>query len=120
MNAIMIKTSSEFPYVIVGTSYLHPISDIYEFVSELSNRNYKGDILIDSLLSTGFSSNRYLKIFFDGNKFNENDVDLVSRVSKEIDNEIYGYFYENPDIVQANEILPDAQKYLLTKGKLIK
>ena len=47
-------------------------------------------------------------------------MDLVSRVSKEIDNEIYGYFYENPDIVQANEILPNAQKYLLTKGKLIK
>ena len=87
------------------------------YLKELKN---KGDILIDSLLSTGFSSNRYLKIFFDGNKFNENDVDLVSRVSKEIDNEIYRYFYENPDIVQANEILPNAQKYLLTKGKLIK
>ncbi|MFR1820591.1 MAG: type II toxin-antitoxin system RnlB family antitoxin [Lactococcus petauri] len=120
MNAIMIKTNSEFPYVIVGTSYLHPISDIYQFVSELTEKNYVGDILIDSLLSNGFSSNRYLKIFFDGKKFIENNVHLVSGVSREIDNKIYGYFCENPEVVETNEILPNSQKYLLTNGKLIK
>lgn len=120
MNAILLKNGEEFPYIILGTSYSHPISDIYQFVGELRDNNYRGDILLDALLSNGFSENRYAKIFFDGSKFIETDLSVVFKVSTEINNKVYTYFYENPDIVRNNANLPNAQKYLLTKGKLIK
>jgi len=120
MNAVLLKTNGEFPYVILGTSYLHPIDDIYEFVNKLKEKQYVGDVLLDGLLSNGFSSKRYLKIYFNGREFLDDDITTLSEVSKEVDDKIYTYFYENPELVKENQILPNAQKYLLTKGKLIK
>lgn len=120
MNAVLLKTNGKFPYIILGTSYLHPIDDIYEFVNKLKENQYVGEVLLDGLLSNGFNSNRYLKIYFNGKEFLDNDITTLSVVPKEVDDKIYTYFYENPELVKENKILPNAQKYLLTKGKLIK
>ncbi|USI66519.1 MULTISPECIES: type II toxin-antitoxin system RnlB family antitoxin [Lactococcus] len=120
MNAVLLKTNGQFPYIILGTSYLHPIDDIYEFVNNLKENQYVGEVLLDALLSNGFNSNRYLKIYFNGKEFIVNDIKTLSVVPKEVDDKIYTYFYENPELIKENKILPNAQKYLLTKGKLIK
>lgn len=116
----LLKTTEEFEYVLIGLSYVHPISFVQEVEELLAVKGYEGYVLLDGLLSNGFSDNRFAKIYFNGISFDMGDVQLVDYVSDELNNSIYKYFKNNVTLTNGNNILPDSQIYLLKKGILIK
>lgn len=121
MEQLSVLLNANNENVIVGTSYFHPISEIFIHEAELEKAGFVGDVLVDGLLANGFSENRFTKVYFDGKHFDYvNSVDVVENVSVEVLNAVYTWFMEHEDVVDANAILPNAQRYLLKKGKLIK
>lgn len=123
MEQLSVLLNANNENVVLGTSYLYPISEIFVHEAELEKAGFVGDVLVDGLLANGFSENRFAKVYFDGKHFDYvNSVDVVEtkNVSVEVLNAVYTWFMEHEDVVDANAILPNAQRYLLKKGKLIK
>lgn len=119
--SVLLNVNNE--KVVLGTSYFHPISEIFAHEAELEKAGFVGDVLVDGLLANGFSENRFAKVYFDGKHFDYfNSVEVVEteNVSVEVLNAVYTWFMEHESVVDANAILPNAQRYLLKKGKLIK
>lgn len=107
--------------VVLGTSYVHPISEIFVHEAELAKAGFVGDVLIDGLLANGFADNRFAKMYFDGEHFDYfNSVEVIKDVNQDVLNAVYAWFMEHENVVDANAVLPNAQRYLLKKGKLIK
>lgn len=86
----------EKKYIVIATSYVNPIDELDYIAKELEMRNCYGDIIFDLLLCNGLNSNRYLSIYFDGNKFN-----LFSAKKMRMENE---------------SIIKGATQYLVQKG----
>ncbi|MGC3748574.1 type II toxin-antitoxin system RnlB family antitoxin [Enterococcus faecalis] len=119
-NYNFLKTSMDFEYVLVGHSFVHPISYLQEVEAFLRTNEFEGYILLDGLLSNGFSDNRFAKVFFDGKRFDMMNIDLVNHVSDEVNNYLYSYYKDNKSLIENSSIIPNAQKYLLVNGLLIK
>ncbi|WP_453992366.1 type II toxin-antitoxin system RnlB family antitoxin [Bacillus nitroreducens] len=108
----ILDLKSDSRKVVVATSYVSPLSQVYSIAYELKSMGYKGEVIFDLVLSNGFSSNRFLKIEFDGEKLNVGKVEVLSQVKHSILDEIYKFFYEHPDYVKASS-LSKPQKYIL-------
>ena len=119
-NYNFLKTSLDFKYVLVGHSFVHPISYLQEVETLLRTSEFKGYILLDGLLSNGFSDNRFAKVFFNGDRFDMMNIDLVNHVSDGLNNYLYSYYRDNKSLIENSSIIPNAQKYLLVNGLLIK
>ena len=119
-NYNFLKTSLDFEYVLVEHSFVHPISYLQEVETILRTNEFEGYILLDGLLSNGFSDNRFAKVFFDGKRFDMMNIDLVNHVSDELNNYLYSYYRDNKSLIENSNIIPNAQKYLLVNGLLIK
>lgn len=98
--------------VVVATSYVSPLSQVYAIANELKSVDYKGEVIFDLVLSNGFSSNRFLKTVFDGDQLNIAKIEALSKVKNNILDELYVFFYEHPQYVKASS-LPEPQKYVL-------
>lgn len=98
--------------VVVATSYVSPLSQVYAIANELKSIDYKGEVIFDLVLSNGFSSNRFLKTVFDGDQLNIAKIEVLSKVKNNILDELYVFFYEHPQYVKASS-LPEPQKYVL-------
>ncbi|KAJ83462.1 hypothetical protein P791_2314 [Enterococcus faecalis NY9] len=48
------------------------------------------------------------------------NIDLVNHVSDELNNYLYSYYRDNKSLIENSSIIPNAQKYLLVNGLLIK
>ncbi len=125
MESVLLNVNVENKnsMVVLGTSYHHPISSIFEHEQALRDAGFVGPVLIDGLMSTGFASNRFLKMEFDGQHFDYmKEVEIVDDVSKDQLKAIYNWFFdkENVKFLEYNAILPDSQKYILKKGLLLK
>ena len=121
MDSVLLKVENSM--VVLGASYQHPISSIFEHEQSLRDAGFVGHVLIDGLLATGFASNRFLKMYFDGQHFEymkDAEIVNVEHVSKAQLNAIYNWFKDNVEFVERNAILPNAQRYLLKKGLLLK
>lgn len=124
MNAVLLETKGEYPYVVVGTSYIHPFDELDDVEKELRERRYSGPVLMDALLRSGFTGNRRQVMQFNGEEFvyqyGENSISKVLEVSPQVDKAVYEYFVKNPDVLDKENMLPRAQRYLLKKGTLLK
>lgn len=71
MDSFRIKYLKDEPYtvMVIGISYDSSIMYIDELTEILRANKVSGKVLIDSLLRTGNSYNRFIEILFDGNKF---------------------------------------------------
>lgn len=121
MESVLLNVENSM--VVIGASYHHPISSIFEHEQALRDAGFVGHVLIDGLLATGFASNRFLKMYFDGQHFEYmKDAEIIDaeNVSKAQLNAIYNWFKDNVEFVEQNSILPNAQRYLLKKGLLLK
>lgn len=107
---------SEYPYVILSTSYVSPLDDIMDIEHELQPY-YKGKILFDLLLTNGVSSNRFIEAEFDGRKFNYSSFKPLNQVDTEIKKGSSEFYRKHTELLE-NSILPNAYQYLIKKGKL--
>ena len=103
--------------IILSTSYINPLSDLNLIENELKQKNYKGEVIFDLLLTNGKSENRFLEAKynygFDQSSFIilENTYPWLLKLSKN--------FYESNLNLIDNSILTTLQKFLLIKGKFL-
>ncbi|WP_017756795.1 type II toxin-antitoxin system RnlB family antitoxin [Calidifontibacillus oryziterrae] len=114
----ILDLKSDTRKVVIATSYVSPLSEIYAISYELKSMNYKGEVIFDLVLSNGFSSNRFLKTNFDGEKLNIGEIKVLTSLKSNILDEIYVFFSENPQYVLASS-LPEPQKYVLLNKNLV-
>lgn len=107
------------PFVVVATSYINPLGSIVEVQNDSTLVGFEGDILFDNLLSSGFSSNRFISIGFKDGRFDYSSVKIVDDVEKDILGLIYDFFYNNPTCVDKS-ILPSPQKHILNNNLIAK
>jgi hypothetical protein len=114
----ILDLKSDSRKVVVATSYVSPLSQIYTIAHELKSIGYKGEVIFDLVLSNGFSSNRFLKTDFDGEQLNIGKIKVLSKVKNNILDELYIFFYEHPQYIKASS-LPEPQKYALLNKALV-
>lgn len=114
----IINLDSDSRKVVVATSYVSPLSEIASISDELREISYKGDVIFDLLLSNGFSSNRFLRISFNGEILEHSGIEILTQMESNILNEIYTFLSENPHYIKASS-LPEPQKYALLNNVLI-
>lgn len=130
ISHVQLEGTQKFPVIVVGTSYVHPISqpDMVEVYKDCFENKYQGPILIDAMLANGLTaSNRFVKSDFDYLEFDpENptaqyfkDWEIVSNVNSKLTDISYTFFKENSVFIDNNATLPNAQIYLLKKGLLL-
>lgn len=119
MDSVLLNVENSM--VVLGTSYDHPVSSIFVHEQALRDAGFVGHVLIDGLLATGFTSNRFLKMYFDGQHFEYMNAEIVDveQVSKAQLNVIYNWFKDNFEFVENNAILSNVQRYLLKRGLLL-
>ncbi|MED2879581.1 Antitoxin to toxin RNase LS or RnlA [Bacillus wiedmannii] len=104
--------------VVVSTSYVSPLGKIMKISKTLAESNYKGEVLFDLLLSNGFAPNRFLIMVFDGKKLQVNTREIISDISEEVLNELYGFYNEHPQWIEQSSLL-DVHKDMLKKNLLM-
>ncbi|MGG3915797.1 type II toxin-antitoxin system RnlB family antitoxin [Rossellomorea vietnamensis] len=108
----ILDLNSDSRKVVVATSYVSPLSQVYAIAFELKSIGYKGEVIFDLVLSNGFSSNRFLKTDFDGEHLNIGGIEVLPKLKSNILNELYTFFYQHPQYIKASS-LPEPQKYAL-------
>lgn len=108
----ILDLKSDSCKVVVATSYVSPLSQVYAIALELKSIGYQGDVIFDLVLSNGLSSNRFLKTDFDGEQLNIGKIEVLPKLKSNILDELYVFFYEHPQYVKASS-LPEPQKYVL-------
>lgn len=101
--------------VVIATSYVSPLTEIYSIAHELKSINYKGEIIFDLVLSNGFASNRFLKMSFNGEQLDVKNVEILSKLKSGILDELSLFFYHNPQYVRASSLSESQKEVLLDK-----
>lgn len=114
----ILELKSDSRKVVVATSYVSPLSQLYAIAYELKSKGYKGEVIFDLVLSNGFASNRFLKTDFDGEHLNIGKIEVLAKLKSSILDELYTFFYEHPQYVKASS-LPEPQKYVLLNRVLV-
>ena len=118
MNSYMILQLQEYDYAIIATSYVNPLDDIDTIEQDFKNMDFSGNILFDLLLCNGLNVNRYVQIYFNGERFEHSSLKMLQDVSQDTKKRIYTYLNNNSSFIESS-ILPDAQRYLIQNGKII-
>lgn len=116
----LLLTNLEYEYILVGTSFRHPLHFVNDAKKFLQENNFQGFVLIDALTSKGFASNRFMTVYFNGEKFDVINSEVTTDVSKELSDLLYEFYRDNYSLIENNQILSKPQKFLLRKGRLIK
>ena len=118
MKLYSLKKNNKIGYIIYSISFQSPLEQLAQIEEELSREHFKGDVYFDFLLSNGNNHNRYLKAFFDGQKFNLKTFQVVDKPMKQLIKESNLFYTHNPQLLE-NSILPRSVKFMIKKGYTI-
>ncbi|MFC0876039.1 type II toxin-antitoxin system RnlB family antitoxin [Saccharicrinis sp. FJH2] len=99
--------------LVFSTSYLSLENYLYDLATILHKRKYKGNVIIDLLLSNGKAKNRYIQIYFDGANF-KIDLAKILRPNKELKEKSLNFYANNSEFLY-NSVLNKSQVYLIKK-----
>lgn len=109
------KLNNKNEYLVLSTSYISPLDDIFSLQDELIKRKCKGKIYLDLLLCNGISDNRYLEVEFDGKSIDIRKIKICYDVKSEI-KEVSREFYKLNKNLLSKSILPQAHCYIVMNG----
>ncbi|HBE78000.1 MAG TPA: hypothetical protein DDW65_09510 [Firmicutes bacterium] len=116
----ILRTDNEkYNMLIIMKTYEAPLKYLDAMTKLLKEQHFRGVVLIDELMHSGNNNDRFIKGFFDGEKFDKNafSFEIVDRR-----NEIRKYFCEllrnKPEIFDYSG-LNEAQKRLINQGLYI-
>jgi hypothetical protein len=109
------KIENKQKYIVLSTSYISPLDELFDLEEKLQMLEYKGTIIFDLLLCNGLEQNRFLEAFFDGNFIDISNVSILNQVDEKI-KEISRNFYKENLYALENSVLPDAHKYIIRNG----
>jgi hypothetical protein len=116
---ILEMNDEKYSMLVVMKTYEAPFLFLDEIAEILKEQQFRGAILIDELMHSGNNEERFIKGFFDGENFDNNEFsfEVIDRRS-----EVRKYSCEllkkDPDIIDYS-ILNEAQKSLINKGVYI-
>ncbi|PVE15079.1 hypothetical protein DDA98_11565 [Clostridium perfringens] len=116
MENFMIKRiNNTSEYIILSTSYISPLDELFDLEQELKILNFKGEIIFDLLLCNGLNDNRFLKGFFDGDYIDISNLTILNNIDSNIKKISKEFYINNSDLVEYS-VLPDAHKYIVKNG----
>lgn len=116
MENFMIKEiNNKSEYIILSTSYISPLDELYDLEQELKMLNFKGEIIFDLLLCNGLNENRFLKGFFDGQYIDISNITIMSNVQNYIKKISKEFYITNSQLIDYS-VLPDSHKYIIKNG----
>jgi hypothetical protein len=114
----LLTVNQKYPYVVVATSYVNPVDELYNIENELKYENFRGMIVFDLLLCNGITENRYIEVFFDGFAFDISKYKVLKDIDCDVKKLIYSFYLSNKSMLEYSN-LPKAQRFLLEKGVLM-
>lgn len=108
-----IRNTSE--YIVLSTSYISPLDELFDLEQELKMLNFKGEIIFDLLLCNGLNENRFLKGFFDGDYIDIANITIIKNIENDIKKISEEFYINNSELVDYS-VLPDAHKYIIKNG----
>jgi hypothetical protein len=105
------KVSDEL-VLILGTTYINPISCLSDIDEDLANTEFNGKVLFDLLLANGYSSNRFIEAHTEGHKVDRSSMRVLcaSSLDDSILNKIHCFYKSRPWLFEANQILLEEEK----------
>lgn len=101
--------------IIYSTNYLRFEDYIDELAIDLIKKSFKGNVILDLLLSNGIAKNRFIEVPFDGQRFQLKSLKILKDVDEDIKNASLRFYISHQDILN-NGVLNKAQKFLIKKG----
>lgn len=114
-NFMIKKINNTSEYIVLSTSYISPLDELFDLEQELKILNFKGEIIFDLLLCNGLNENRFLKGSFDGEYIDIANITIMSNVENYI-KKISKEFYINNSQLIDYSVLPDSHKYIIKNG----
>jgi hypothetical protein len=114
----LLSINQKYQYVVVATSYVNPVDELYNIEDELRQQQVNGTILFDLLLCNGISDNRYIEVYFDGDTFDISQYRILNDIDIEAKRIIYSFYLNHINMLEYSN-LPNAQRYLLEKGVIM-
>jgi len=74
MKKYQVKKYPDIGYIVFSISASNPTDYMLKIEQELLKKRYLGNVFFDLLLANGNNFNRYLKAYFNGNKFQKNSI----------------------------------------------
>ncbi|AZV58935.1 type II toxin-antitoxin system RnlB family antitoxin [Clostridium sp. AWRP] len=113
---IFLLEEGNYSALIVLTSCESPSKFVDQIAEELIKKEVKGKILLDTLMHSGNSDERFISVYFDGKSFLDDTFEFVQiKKNSQTRKQSASYFKECPEIVEYS-ILNSFQKRLLLKG----
>lgn len=119
MNNYQIKEINDYKYksIIFSTDYISPIEELDEIEFKLKSCNYLGYIIFDLLMVNGNSENRFMEVYFDGEKFDRNSFKIAKKLSTHINTVSSDFYFNNLAIVEKSR-LSNPIKFMIKKKRL--
>ncbi|CEJ72395.1 Uncharacterised protein [[Clostridium] sordellii] len=119
MDNYKIKEINNCKYklIIFSTDYISPIEDLDEIEVDLKSYNYLGYMIFDLLLVNGNSENRFMEVFFDGEKFDRDSFKIAKKLPMEINTVSSDFYFDNLAMVEKSR-LSNPIKFMIKKKKL--
>ena len=103
-----------YPKVVFATSYESPVPLIWQMGNEKSLKDYTGVVVLDLLMSNGFSDNRFFAFQFEDGKFLHETVRIMHHTETvDLFSYAFHFFRKNQRYVENSSLTSIAKKFLL-------
>lgn len=102
--------------IVYSISFHSPTEQIKSIEKELINKDFKGKLIFDFLLTNGDTKQRYFEtFFFDGKEINLNNFKNIFEKSNELKKISLDFYFKNFKYVEQSEIVSKSTKFLIKK-----
>lgn len=85
--------------VITAFADYNPLQQLNKISAELENIRFRGPVVFDLLCTNGESNNRFVKLIFDGLKFDRKSFLVINDIDKKLKEEQDFFFRNHPDLL---------------------
>ena len=101
--------------IVYSISFHSPTEQIKSIEKELINKDFKGKVIFDFLLTNGDTKQRYFETFFDGKEINLNNFKNIFEKSNELKKISLEFYFKIFKYVEQSEIVSKSTKFLIKK-----
>jgi len=118
MRDFQIEKYDDIGCMIFSVSEYNPTDYISTIEQDLIQKSYLGNVVFDLLLTNGNNFNRYLKAYFDGDRFNRDSYKIIDDPQHQLKKRSVDFYQKNITFLE-NSILSKPIKFMIKKGYMI-
>lgn len=116
MTSSFILSTTNNKIIVYSTNYYRMEEYMAEVESILKEMNYEGNVIFDLLLSNGYAFNRFIEMYFNGEKFNIKSTKIYE-ANLDMLTESLEFYSENMEYVKNSNLTP-IDKFMIKKKNL--